>query len=85
MYELELIATGYLGVGAVAALVLWLLQRRQEDSGAADGQDRYPPLLVALVVAGLAWPVYLPLAAYGWLKELRTARSAGRGGGRSIS
>jgi hypothetical protein len=78
VYELELIAAGYLGVGAIAALVLWLFQRRQPLRGAADESDRYPPLPVVLAVAGLAWPISLPLATYDMLRQARKTRSAPR-------
>lgn len=72
---LEIVAIGYLALGAISAILLWLIQlgsaAASDDPASADG----PSLVVVLLVAGLAWPLSLPLAAAGWLKETRGDRS----------
>jgi hypothetical protein len=82
----ETMLIGYLAVGALCGVLLWLAQRSERLTGPELEDDGVPPLAVVLLLAGLAWPIALPLVAWGWLRELthrRTARRRSRspGGG----
>lgn len=78
MLEVEMFALGYLAVSVVSAALFWLAQREGLRAGTASEIGGLRAMLVVLLVTGLAWPITLPLAAYGWLKELRVRRRSER-------
>jgi len=69
MLTFELAVIGYLVVGILSAVVLWLLQLRHTGIQSLGQVDRHVSTLGLMVVVGLAWPISLPLAVYGWAKE----------------
>ena len=74
----ETMVIGYLAVGAFCGALLWLAQRAEQLGGPALEDDGVPPLAVVLLLAGLAWPIALPLVVWGWLRELAVRRTARR-------
>lgn len=78
MLEVEIIGLGYLAVSVVSAALFWLAQREGHRAGAASEIGGLRAMLAVLLVTGLAWPITLPLAAYGWIQELRVRRRSER-------
>jgi hypothetical protein len=69
MLGIEMAAGAYLAISTLSAVALWLIQRRGSSSDDPSGVDTQVSMLGVMLVAGLAWPISIPLAIYGWLRE----------------
>jgi hypothetical protein len=78
VHDFEIAFLSYVVVGALSSLVFWLLQRGGRNRGERAEVESSVSVLGVMIIAGLAWPISLPLTAYGWLKEIRSARRSGR-------
>ena len=74
----QLLVVGYLALSLLCGLLIWLAQRTDPLRDAADRDDGGPPLVAVLLLAGLAWPLALPLIVLGWLRERASRRFADR-------
>jgi len=66
---IELLVVGYLAIGLISGVLLWLVQRNDPLANTTLEDDSTPPLAVVLFLAGLAWPLSLPLVTWGWLRD----------------